>query len=71
MPLVKTLWIYANCKDLKEGIHNLAERERIREENIGFVSIVDKKSRCNVVKSILPSIEAFAEEKELIRIVKS
>ena len=63
--LVKTLWAHTTCRDLKEAVCNLAEREGTSKERIGFVSIPDKNSRCNVVKNILPSIESWVKQKQL------
>jgi len=66
---VKTLWARATCKDVQEAIHNLAEREGTTEENIGFLSIPDENSRCNVVKSVLPTIKLWTKQKQLDAVV--
>jgi len=66
---VQTLWAYADCEDLQEAIDNLANREQTSKNNIGFVSIPDNRSQCNVVPEILPRIKLWAKQKELDAVV--
>ncbi|MFZ7137859.1 MAG: hypothetical protein ACOWW1_05525 [archaeon] len=65
VPCVKTLWINSACEDLRDAIQNLADREDTFASNIGFISIPDNESRCNVVKGILPIIESWATTKKI------
>ena len=66
---VQTLWAYAAHRDLQQAIEDLRKREETSTNHIGFLSIRDKSSRCNVIQDILPHIRHWAEEKGLDAVV--
>ena len=66
---VQTLWARAALTDLERAIENLRKRERTSISHIGFVSIPNNRSRCNVVPGILPNVRGWAEEKKLDAVV--
>lgn len=66
---VKTLWAYSAREGLQESICDLAKRERTDIKNIGFISIEDGKNLCSVTRSILPTIESWAKQKDIDAVV--
>lgn len=69
---IQTLWAYAAEMDLQQAIENLRERENIPPkyiESIGFVSIPDNRSRCNVVPNATNRIRSWAIGKKLDAVV--
>lgn len=68
-PKNQVLWALSSCTDLTDAIENLAEREGTSKNNIGFVSISEKKRRGKAVPQILFEIEQWARSKEMDAIV--
>ncbi|MGA2768566.1 MAG: hypothetical protein ABSF24_09675 [Candidatus Bathyarchaeia archaeon] len=65
---VKTLWTPADCSTLDEAVRNLACREDTVSENIGFISVPDRRKKGRLKDSVL-RIEAWAKEKGLDAVV--
>jgi hypothetical protein len=66
---VQTLWGYSVYEDLDQAIENLREREETIRERIGFVSIPEGTSNCQVVPQVLDSIRQWAVEREFDAVI--
>src|SRR3972149_8077702 len=66
---VQTLWAYASHTDLLEAIKNICQREETSLKNIGFISIPDSQSHCNVIPEVLNRIKHWAKGKRLDAVV--
>lgn len=66
---VQTLWAYTAFKELKKAIMALANRERTKEDNIGFFSTQDGSSRSEAVPEVLPRIVDWAKLKQLDAVI--
>ncbi len=62
-PLVPTLWIALDCKNVNEARRALARRERTKDHRIGIWSAEDTKGRCSDV------IGEWAEQTALTGVV--
>jgi len=66
---VQTLWVFSSFEDLDQAIENLRRRERTSRKRIGFISIPDGSSNCQVVPQVLDRIRQLAKEKELNAVI--
>lgn len=66
---VQVLWAYSEFNNLDKAIENLRQREGTKQCLIGFVSIKENKSRCQVVPEILNEIRDWAANKKLDAVV--
>ncbi len=66
---VQVLWVYAKVNNLDEAIESLCEREETTQCKIGFISIREDKSRCQVVPEILDEIRSWATKKRLDAVI--
>ena len=62
---IQTLWIKSSNKDIDCAIANLQDREGTLRSKIGFVSIPDGTSNCQVIPEFLDRISTWTEEKKL------
>ncbi len=62
---VQTLWIKSIYKNLNNAIMNLKDREGSPQNKIGFISIPDGTSNCQVVPEVLGRIRKWTVEKNL------
>jgi len=60
---------YMGTDSLNEAIKSLQEWEKTSRNNIGFVSIIDRKSRCGVIKKIENEIKKWAEERRIDAVI--
>lgn len=66
---VQTLWAYSSFDDLDQAIENLRDRERTSRKRIGYISIPDGSSNCQVVPQVLDRIRQWVEERELDAVI--
>ncbi len=66
---VQTLWEFSSFDDLNQAIENLQDRERTDRRRIGFISIPDGSSNCQVVPQVLDRIYQWLEVRELDAVI--
>ncbi len=66
---VKVRWAYAEVNSLDKAVENFCQREGTKQRLIGFDSIKENKSRCQVVPEILNEIRDWATKKKLDAVV--
>ena len=62
---VQVLWAYAEVNSLDKAVENLRQREETKQCLIGFDSIKENKSCCQIVPEILNEIRGWATKKKL------
>jgi hypothetical protein len=65
----QALWIWADFSSLDEAIENLRVREGTGREMIGYLSVQNRKSRCQTAPSIHKEIRAWAKQKGIQAVV--
>jgi hypothetical protein len=66
---VQVLWAYAEVNSLDQAVEDLRQREGTKQSLIGFDSIKENKSRCQIVPEILNEIRGWATKKKLDAVV--
>jgi hypothetical protein len=66
---VQVLWAYAKVNSLDKAVEDLRQREGTKQCLIGFDSIKENKSRCQVVPEVLNEIRDWATKKRLDAVV--
>jgi hypothetical protein len=66
--LIQVLWNYMDVDNLLEAIENLRKREGTIESYIGFIDLIENKSRCNI-GDIENNIRKWAEEKDIEAVI--
>ena len=66
---IQVLWAYAEINSLDKAAENLCQREGTKQCLIGFDSIKEGKSSCQVIPEILNEIRDWATKKKLDAVV--
>ncbi len=62
---VQTLWGYAEEENLNDAIKGLSLREGTNDKKIGYLSLRDGKSRCQVIEELVFVMENWLRDKGL------